>query len=230
MAVPKLNHTQTPNYFIDNYMAIVSGAATKVFMAICRKTIGWHKETDRISLRQLEKITGLARNSIKGAIEELLRNDLIETERKGRGRGLNIFYNIKFERFIGSKNDPIIDEETGNNDKIIGSEIDTIYPLGSEIDPINQDKGSKIDPKYGLKGSKIDPTKDIKEININKDIDVFLQKIRDKIRDDENAAVLLDNDRITVRYRYCKAGGFISSVCQIALEANIDYEKIQFLD
>ena len=70
------NHTQTPNELIDEHMRDMDMAELKVVLAICRKTFGWHKQYDRISLSQLEEITGMSRTSvIKGA-------------RQGIGRGV----------------------------------------------------------------------------------------------------------------------------------------------
>jgi len=64
------NYTQVSNEFIEN-MHQFSGAAVKIFLAISRKTIGWHKISDRISYTQLEALTGLSTNSIKKGIAEL---------------------------------------------------------------------------------------------------------------------------------------------------------------
>lgn len=50
MAIEKPNFTMTPNRFIDEYMNQVSPHATMVYIVICRKTIGWRKDTDEISL------------------------------------------------------------------------------------------------------------------------------------------------------------------------------------
>jgi len=67
----RLNHTQVPNDFIDTHMRTVSSTAGIIFLCICRKTIGWHKETDSISVSQLEKLTGRSKNTILSAIKEL---------------------------------------------------------------------------------------------------------------------------------------------------------------
>lgn len=70
------NYTQINNQFIDN-MNKYNGNAVKVFLAISRKTIGWHKESDRISYSQLRKLTGLSTNSIKSAISILVKDGWI---------------------------------------------------------------------------------------------------------------------------------------------------------
>jgi len=160
MAIPRLNHTQLPNEFIDKYMHQVSPAATKVFLAICRKTIGWHKMTDDISSTQLIEMTGMSKNTVKSAVDELVEIGLIIKYKRGYGKGQETCYTINFEKQIP--------EST----QIYRSNIDPktkkgkIY--GSKIDPKNDGYGSKIDPKDAVYGSKIDPTKEIVNKDINK--------------------------------------------------------------
>ena len=77
----KINHTQLSNDFIDNCMSELSGGACKVFIAISRKTIGWHKETDYISLSQIMKLTGMSNRGVLNSIKELEENELILVRR-----------------------------------------------------------------------------------------------------------------------------------------------------
>lgn len=64
------NHTQTPNTLFDVYLPLMSGAELKVTLAICRKTFGWHQKEDRLSLSQLQKLTGLSRQSVINGIDQ----------------------------------------------------------------------------------------------------------------------------------------------------------------
>lgn len=85
------NYTQVSNEFISQ-MHKFDGAEVKVFLAITRKTIGWHKTSDRISYSQLELLTGLSVTSIKKAIKVLILSNWIiqiNTE-KGYVYDLNI--------------------------------------------------------------------------------------------------------------------------------------------
>jgi len=75
------NFTQTPNQFIDEYMSQVSGSATKIYLAVCRKTIGWHKVTDYISISQLMEVTGLSNRAVIKALTELETIGLLVKER-----------------------------------------------------------------------------------------------------------------------------------------------------
>ena len=80
MALPKLNYTQIPNIFIDVWMRSFNPSVSTVFFAICRKTIGWHKETDSISLSQIEELTGCNEATVTRALHILKQHDLIKVD------------------------------------------------------------------------------------------------------------------------------------------------------
>lgn len=76
------NYTQVSNEFIEK-MNEYEGYVVKVFLAINRKTVGWHKISDRISQSQLVKMTGIARNTVKKSIDILVEDNwIIQTETK----------------------------------------------------------------------------------------------------------------------------------------------------
>lgn len=58
------NYTQTPNELFDELMKILNDSELRVFLAIIRKTFGWNKKRDRISITQIEEITGLSRQGV----------------------------------------------------------------------------------------------------------------------------------------------------------------------
>jgi phage replication O-like protein O len=78
--LPLPNYTQVPNVFIDEWMQKFNGSVIAVLLAICRKTIGWHKETDSISLSQLCEMTGFNTATVKTALHTLRQNDLIRVD------------------------------------------------------------------------------------------------------------------------------------------------------
>lgn len=80
------NHTQISNDFIDNWMRKVSPSAALCFIAISRKTVGWHKETDYISISQLMELTGLSNRVVIKAVQELCDLQIVTKE---RGRSMN---------------------------------------------------------------------------------------------------------------------------------------------
>jgi phage replication O-like protein O len=78
---PFLNFTQIPNVFFDYWMKKLSPAEFKVLMYIGRKTWGWRKNHDEISLSQMEEMTGLSRKGITKVMEKLEGFNLISRKR-----------------------------------------------------------------------------------------------------------------------------------------------------
>ncbi len=80
------NHTQTPNDLFDHLMREMTEAELKVVLAAIRKTLGYHRASDEISLTQFEKMTGLTRKGVIGGIQAALaRGVLREVSRGKRG-------------------------------------------------------------------------------------------------------------------------------------------------
>ena len=73
----KPNFTQVPNVLLDDFMSQVDSDTFKVLMVICRKIYGYHKDSDRISLSQLQSISGLTRKMVKKAIRILIERKVL---------------------------------------------------------------------------------------------------------------------------------------------------------
>lgn len=71
------NYTAIPNVILDA-MPSFTDAELRVVLAVCRKTFGWHKERDAISISQLEAITGLSRQGVVNALAPLLDRQIID--------------------------------------------------------------------------------------------------------------------------------------------------------
>lgn len=74
----KSNYTKISNIIFDEYMHAMSSSAFKVVMYVARKTVGWNKSQDVISLSQFEAATGLTRKTLISAIKESVKNGWIE--------------------------------------------------------------------------------------------------------------------------------------------------------
>jgi phage replication O-like protein O len=127
------NHTQITNEFIDDYMSKVSGSATKVFLSIARKTIGWHKETDQISQSQLIEMTGMSLNTVKDGIRELLEHNIIKKEQTGTGKSIKTYFEINYQlsNIDTSKESNISKSDIKNESNI--SNIDTTKDINIKI-------------------------------------------------------------------------------------------------
>jgi phage replication O-like protein O len=83
------NTTPIPDEVFDELLADLSGAEVKVLLYICRRTFGWKKESDTISISQmmggivkkdgdvLDKGTGLSRDSVARAVKGLEQKGVI---------------------------------------------------------------------------------------------------------------------------------------------------------
>jgi hypothetical protein len=95
------NYTNVPDEFLDFYVPYLSESELKVSLYIIRRTFGFKKEADSISLSQLENGivtkdgrvldygTGLSRPSIVNAIKGLLEKGIIEAEKSKSQNGGN---------------------------------------------------------------------------------------------------------------------------------------------
>lgn len=71
------NTSSIPNILFDYWMLHLTPAEFKVLMCIARKTYGWRKDFDRISITQIEKMTGLSRKGITKNLDALIEHGLI---------------------------------------------------------------------------------------------------------------------------------------------------------
>jgi phage replication O-like protein O len=101
-------------------MCKLSGNATKVFIAISRKTIGWHKDIDKISLSQMMKMTGLSKNSVLKGVKELEENEIIIVKRETEDKQKKI---NEYEINYGSPGEQVVPEmnKGGSQNEQIGS-------------------------------------------------------------------------------------------------------------
>lgn len=89
--IPAPNYTQTPNILFDHWLPLLGECELRVLLVIMRKTFGWHKVRDRISISQLEKMTGSHRSNIIKATKDLIKKGLIKKEVSG-DRGMQVTY------------------------------------------------------------------------------------------------------------------------------------------
>lgn len=71
------NSFQVPNAFVDEVMRDIGDVAAKLYLIICRKTRGWYKEVDSISLSQFQEFSGKSRPTVTKAIAELIQVGLV---------------------------------------------------------------------------------------------------------------------------------------------------------
>lgn len=78
--------TKIDNWLFDEVMPNAKPNTFKVVMAVARLTVGWGKSTDKISLSQMKKITGIGGfSTLTTAIEDALNCEYIMRETNGDG-------------------------------------------------------------------------------------------------------------------------------------------------
>lgn len=156
MSLPALNHTQISNAFIDKWMPEVSPEETKIFLAISRATIGWHKETDDISLTQMQRRTGMSRNTCIKYAAHLEERGLIN--RKAGAKGTT--YSINYDVVSGSCGEPVDDKGSSHGE------------------PVKPQSGSCGEPVEGQSGSQHEHTKErVKEKEKRKSAAPLIEKL-----------------------------------------------------
>jgi phage replication O-like protein O len=78
------NYTQTPNELFD-LIPEMGIAELKVTLVVVRKTLGWHKREDRISLTQLQELTGLSRQGVIDGILDAVARGTVKQHKHETG-------------------------------------------------------------------------------------------------------------------------------------------------
>ncbi len=93
------NTTQIPNFVLDKLMCKYSKTPARFFvlLAIIRKTYGWQKHEDLLSLSQIILLTGLSKNAVKDALKYLQKEKLIKLLSKGSGRKISRYRCLVYE-------------------------------------------------------------------------------------------------------------------------------------
>lgn len=98
------NYTQTPNELFDYWLPKLKLVELRVLMVIFRKTFGWHKIRDRISLSQLEQLTGSHHQDIIKAVIKLESLGLVKKEVVGEKGHQKTFYDLVLKEDKNSNN------------------------------------------------------------------------------------------------------------------------------
>ena len=93
MTVKSPNYTQVPNDLLGSIqkggsiapglMAEMEGSQLKVYLAVCRMTVGYHRDSRRLSIRKMVTLTGLSKPAVQDAAKWLESRQLIERVQDG---------------------------------------------------------------------------------------------------------------------------------------------------
>lgn len=119
------NFTQVPNVVLDSIMSDLNESELKVLLYICRRTYGFHKEKDAISLSQLtdgiivngerlDKGTGLSKRAVVSAISSLTLKNIIFCDKAGY---VNIYQIVQNSNQNGANFTPKIVQNSNTQKK-----------------------------------------------------------------------------------------------------------------
>lgn len=117
-------YTQTPNELFDKWVPVLREAELKVYLIIVRKTFGWHKNKDRISLSQLETLTGLHRSNITKAIKSLLERGIITKETIGEVGRQKTTYQLVMDEEVTNEQEDVFKEISNGSCKKTGGGLE----------------------------------------------------------------------------------------------------------
>lgn len=114
------NSFQLPNALIDDgVMAEMKGAALAIYILIVRKTRGWQKETDAISISQFMKFTGYGKDAVISGAEKLVTLGLVSRISRERQPTLYTLSDLA-EREIASLSEKPNTDEGGLSENTTG--------------------------------------------------------------------------------------------------------------
>jgi len=111
------NSFQLPNIFVDEGVKNLSPTACVLYVVIVRKTRGWQKNKDAISLTQFEQITGMSRKTVIRGLDELVSCDFVK-EYTSKIRGSTKSYSLDDSVFS-----TLLDEDAGGKIPLPSVEI-----------------------------------------------------------------------------------------------------------
>lgn len=94
-----------PNSIIDELLPELSHSELKCYLCVLRKTKGWNKEEDAISVTQFMKVTGLSNKAVISACESLVEREILERKSGDRNTGI---YSIKTYKTATSEKSSLV--------------------------------------------------------------------------------------------------------------------------
>ena len=132
------NSFQVANAVVDDFLCIMSGNAWKCYTVIARKTTGWQKEMDYISVSQFKTLAGIKKDeTVTDALKELAELGLIvSVKQHGKVTG----YRLNMPQLPPEK------EGTTTPEKGVHPKMDTTPENGGVLPP---KKGGTTTPEKG---------------------------------------------------------------------------------
>lgn len=196
------NSFQVPNAFVDEVLCQIGDVAAKLYLIICRKTRGWYKEVDSISLSQFQKISGKSRPTITKALAELIQVGLViecESTVHGNSFKLNDDCAVGWMLKVPSKKSLLVKKFNHASKKSLLVLVKNLYTQKTlskdtlQNKKINKKSKSESEKPKAEKPNAFDAKPVELPVNINRDLWIQFVDMRNSIRKPltENAVNLL---------------------------------------
>lgn len=103
-----------PNSIIDELLPELSHSELKCYLCVLRKTKGWNKEEDAISITHFMKVTGLSNKAVISACESLVEREILERKSGDRNTGI---YSIKTYKTATSEKSSLVKKFPATSEK-----------------------------------------------------------------------------------------------------------------
>jgi hypothetical protein len=118
------NFTQYPNEILDNWMPHLSGNQTKIINVFVRQIYGYHKEYDRISIRQISQKTGISISKVFKDVKNLISIGCIKILKKGDKNNSHLYQILNITEELPQR-------EHSRRNKGVTPEVTGCYPIGN---------------------------------------------------------------------------------------------------
>jgi DNA-binding Lrp family transcriptional regulator len=118
------NFTQYPNEILDNWMPHLSGNQTKIINVFVRQIYGYHKEYDRISIRQISQKTGISISKVFKDVKSLISIGCIKILKKGDKHNSHLYQILNITEELPQR-------EHSRRNKGVTPEVTGCYPIGN---------------------------------------------------------------------------------------------------
>jgi phage replication O-like protein O len=111
-------HLDLANEIVDQLCHYrISGEEYQVLWVILRKTYGWNKKEDRISISQFYSMTGMKKPSIVRALKKLHNKNIVSKKATGLGNVWSLNKDYHTWTIVSKKATPVAKELTGSSKK-----------------------------------------------------------------------------------------------------------------
>jgi DNA-binding Lrp family transcriptional regulator len=118
------NFTQYPNEILDNWMPHLSGNQTKIINVFVRQIYGYHKDYDRISIRQISQKTGISISKVFKDVKSLISIGCIKILKKGDKHNSHLYQILNITEELPQR-------EHSRRNKGVTPEVTGCYPIGN---------------------------------------------------------------------------------------------------